>query len=611
MTEPALAQPAQLEALRAVLADVLRPGHFFVGPRLRLEWTGPVSEEIAWEIYRGRLLDASQTRQRQTFESWHVYAVDDNGRSAEPLLSLKLDIATGQVHVVRAIYSYAFEAYDAGDNVILSRETRRWLRELVGTLLVVGKSVADLRSAAAALVFQAVVGTSRLPLTSIEAPLPGFTLGDLAYFYQPTVGPEPLQSPLDLIDRGLTPAGKRREEAKLLEAVLRNSAADLPEVTKRFIARWQALGRHSADMVALLRTVFNEVALSPYTEFVDRALAFIRLLEEDGHVATADHADFLGFLLRHLARHLTAYDLVIYHHRGANYPDALLLDAALRALLDVAERQPDLFHGADGRLRRRAVRLALLLRRQYEGHDVPDAPTSPGENTRVLPEPYMRVPEEQILDPTRRQRKLFDAAPLPLTPVGQEILRQSLADLADPAEVREMGTALFLDRPLGIFKRPGEPDRTLLLSYVAYSPAVAARRLQELSKLAGSSLPEAPAFPIGVPLQAGPLGVRPGVVSLADAQGVASDFRLLHTTRQTVRDFCARYPIVTEVLSAEPALMVGGPHVGIGTPGTLAIFDGQHRLRLELEIDAAAGYVSNPEGEEPAGGLRVLRVSNY
>lgn len=608
MTEPALAQPAQLEAVRAVIGDVLRPGHFFVGLRLRLEWAGPVPEEIVWEIYRGRLLDASQTRQRQTFESWHVYAIDDAGRSAEPLLSMKLDVATGEVHVVRAICSYAFEAYDAGDNVILSRETRRWLRELVGTLHG-GSSAADFRSAAAALVFQAVVGTSRLPLTSSEAPLPGFTLGDLAYFYQPTAGPESLQSPLDLIDQALTPGGNRREEAKLLEVVLRSSAADLPEVSRRFVAHWQALGRRSDDIVALLRTVFNEVALSPYTEFVDRALAFLRLLEEGSHISTADHADFLGFLLRHLARHLTAYDLVIYHHRGANYPDALLLDVALHALLDVAERQPDLFHGPGDRprLRRRAVRLALLLRRQYEGHDVPDAPTSPGENTRVLPDPYVRVPEEQILDPTRRQRKLFDAAPLQLSPIGQEILGQSLADLTDPAEVRELGTALFLDRPLGIFKRPGEPDRTLLLSYVAYSPSVAVRRLQKLGEMCGVAAPSMPTSLMGVPLQAGPLGTRPGVVSLADAQAVAGDFRLLHTTRQTLRDFCARYPL-TEVLGAEPALIVGSPHIGVGLPGTLAIFDAHYRLRLELEINAAAGYVSGPEGEDPAGGVRVRHV---
>ena len=53
--------------------------------------------------------------------------------------------------------------------------------------------------------------------------------------------------------------------------------------------------------------------------------------------------DFLGWLLRQLGRHLTAYDLVVFHHRGANYPDALVLDAVLKAYLIRIERRPELF----------------------------------------------------------------------------------------------------------------------------------------------------------------------------------------------------------------------------------------------------------------------------
>ena len=41
---------------------------------------------------------------------------------------------------------------------------------------------------------QAVVGTSRLPLTSVEAPLPAFTFGQLAYFYRSDAGTEPIRS---------------------------------------------------------------------------------------------------------------------------------------------------------------------------------------------------------------------------------------------------------------------------------------------------------------------------------------------------------------------------------------------------------------------------------
>src|SRR5262249_14258151 len=145
--------------------------------------------------------------------------------------------------------------------------------------------------------------------------------------------------------------------------------------------------------------------------------------------------------------------------QGANYPDALLLDAALRAYLDLARSHPehllalqgdDVLLGNRKRLRRRALRQALLLRRIYEGHAVPDAPTSPGENARVLPSPWQRVPEEQILSVTRRRKQLYEGMPSPSP--SEELLQACLEDLAHPDELRELGTAVFLDRPLGILK---------------------------------------------------------------------------------------------------------------------------------------------------------------
>src|SRR5262249_25790696 len=151
----------------------------------------------------------------------------------------------------------------------------------------------------------------------------------------------------------------------------------------------------------------------------DKVLAVLRALDESSRL-TAEHlTDFLGHLLRQLSRHLTAYDLVTFHHAGANYPDALVLDAILKDYLARIERQPDLFlsAGADAEgegLRkrlRRALRQAVLLRRRYEGHLVPDTPTSPGENMRILPPPHVRVPEEQIYYPHRRTRRLYDGDP--------------------------------------------------------------------------------------------------------------------------------------------------------------------------------------------------------
>src|SRR5262249_27411494 len=160
------------------------------------------------------------TRQRRTFESWNTYLLDESGRSLEPLLSVKWDAGAGELHVVRAILSYAHEAYDAGGNVILTREVRKWVRELVGTLRLTPPrpdSSIDLAN----LLFRTVVGT-RLPLTSLEAPLPGYSLGLLGYVprcRRPGAGP--MTSPRELIDYGLTDDINWVQRVKLLELVLR------------------------------------------------------------------------------------------------------------------------------------------------------------------------------------------------------------------------------------------------------------------------------------------------------------------------------------------------------------------------------------------------------
>src|SRR6516165_5316566 len=126
--------PLPLDEIRAVIADAVAPRHFFIGDGLELEWEHASAENIPWEIYKGRLLDASQTRERRTFEAWNIYSIDEFGRSMEPLLSVKLDAETGEIHVVRAILCYAWEAYESSENVIESRETTKWDRELVGTI---------------------------------------------------------------------------------------------------------------------------------------------------------------------------------------------------------------------------------------------------------------------------------------------------------------------------------------------------------------------------------------------------------------------------------------------------------------------------------------------
>src|SRR5262249_48927771 len=191
-----------------------------------------------------------------------------------------------QLHVTRAVQCYAWEAYDAGGNVILSRESRKWVRELIGTIALDHFSDADdLRDELVCLIFQAVAGSSRLPLTSVEAPLPGFSLGQLAYFYRshvsPNASPSCLTSFRELLTEGLRPDLSWLEKAKLLETVLRTITPDqVQEGTELFVEQWQRIGHPRGEISPLCRTLFNEVALSPYTEFVGRFLDFWRMLVE-------------------------------------------------------------------------------------------------------------------------------------------------------------------------------------------------------------------------------------------------------------------------------------------------------------------------------------------
>jgi hypothetical protein len=466
----------------------------------------------------------------------------------------------------------------------------------------------------------------------------------------------PLRSPAELIEGAMFPDLARLEWVKLLEALLRATPSDqLGDAAARFARRLRALGQPGGAIPSLFRGLFNEVALSPWTDFVPNTLAFLDHLEGQGALSTEAHVDFLSYLLRQLARHLTAYDLVVFHHRGANYPDALLLDAALKAYLGQIGRRPDLFlraaDGADphhGRLRRRALRQGWILRRRYEGHPVPDAPTSPGENARVLPPPHIRVPEEQILEPGRRTRKLFAGDPLPahMGPASRAAWVQSLHDLEQPAELRELGTAVFLDRPLGVFKAPGEPDQTLLMSYEAFSRTIAWERLEMLEKKGvwppGSAeaesryppcqaaqrppgrkwlpaksyetaiwhiiLREMPVAGLPPPRSAGP--PRPGGVALADTYQAARDFLVLRTTPRSVRDFLALIdPASLESLrGVQPALIMRGTAEAEPVEGMLTVYDDRLRARLELRIHPEGGYESRGGVEYPAGRLEVVRA---
>ena len=533
--------------VQAAVQRVLRGGCFFVAPPRQLRIEHVADETVRWEIFRGQLLDPAHTRSSERFDVWNVF-LDEEAPAAAPLLSIRWQRDQNKVFVTRQILCRGFEAYEDAPRVILSRPVEKWVAELVGT--AEAESIGDdaLAHELGRLLFLAVVGTSRLPIASLETPLPAFSLGRLAYLPALSDAEQPWSDPIEFLAQAIATRRDLEEQAKALETALRatnvRSLARLASVLEASFARHQG---GALRLVGLFRAVFNGVALSPYTQFADALVGLIVDLADAKWFGPPRALDVLGYMLRNLCRHLTAFDLTLFHNFGANYPDALFLEALLAAYLTLTERNPELIFdaGPAGRLRRRALRQACLVRRHYEGHLVPDAPTSLGESLRVLGEPFARVPEEQIREAGKRRRKLFadKSTDEVLAQFGRRVLAESLADLVEPPELRELGMAHFLDRPLGVLKEPGEVDRTPLVSYEAFSRSIARQRLSELA-VAGwiddqrrdALLAELENLSVtGVPVADLSPIERPGVVSIADAGKAAADFVLLRTTPGSLR----------------------------------------------------------------------------
>lgn len=531
-----------LDEVRSLVAEALAPGRF-AGAMALTQRHGV--ETVRWEVFQGRLVDEAHTREERTFETWDVGEGD-----GPAVLSAKLDVEAGRLHVVRGVECYAWEGYDSGGGVFLSRERRKWTRELIATLAVDDD---ELREELAAALGRAVTGT-RLPLTPVETPLAAFSFGRLWY------------------------RGAKGE----LEFTLRSRPVEE-------VAAWCQERYTPAGLARELRRTFLDVSLSPYTGFVADVLRLLALLEERSFLTPDAVVDFEGWLLRLVCRHLTAYDLVTFHHRGANYPDALLLDAVLTDYLTRLDREPRLF--VSDPLRRRALRQAYVVRRQYQLLPVPDLPTSPGEHALVYPDEYGRVPEEQILQPARRKRRLFEGDPLDerLTIHNQMALDLSLVDLVTAPEIEELGTGVVLDRPFGGAKSAIEPDATPLLASVGYSRSVAAARLRLLGVRG-----DCPTLP-GVPLSAIGGPVRPGTLSLSDAARSMPDAVFRATLAGSLRALARRCPLPDGVV------LVARSATG---PGLIA-YDASYQPVVTIEPRLEAGYTHRRGEEWPAAGVRV------
>ena len=629
--------PPDLLAVGQMIDELMQPGHFFVAAGLKLHWTFAKAEEVPWEIFQGNLLPPAQTRQTAKFLAWHV---TQEGADT-PMLAVRLDPAGRIIHVTRGILCYVWEAHSeprasasGPAPVIEGREVQRWVTELVGSAELERFPDADeLRDELTCLIWQAVVGTSKLPLHSVEAPLPAFSLGQLHYCYRPWAQDtySPLSTWTQLVEEIERPEFGQRERARVLEAALRQM--DFREE----IPMMNRLRPDARRALELFRTIFNEVSLSPHTEFPEKLLGIVEYFEMRRVLPTINCASFVAGQLARLVRHLTAYDLKTFHHRGANYPDALFLECLLDGLGRLILSDTAIFIGEDDecRFRRNALRQGLLVRRHYVGHLVPDEPTSPGENARVLPAPHARVPEEQLLHPERRERRLFaiddqfnwcgHGHP---DYVRREKLTttQAFEDLGHPAERRELGIGLLIDRPLGYEKAPAEPDLTPMLAHEAFSLSIAKRRVGELKQLAAelsldlpSGLFETIAQELGRDAVRGvpaAMLAEPGrpTASLADVRRVADDFVIVRTMPGGLGEFLSHFdweplrqrfdlPFLAEGCRPRVVAMVQTPRGNV-----LGFFDEDYRVQMELVPDLSAGFFRRAGIELPTAGLRVVAV---
>ena len=623
--------------LNDTLERALASGLFFVRRDHRLLFLPPKEETITWEIFRGQLLDSRHTREQQTFLSYHVEIKDSEGTQA-PLLTFRVSLSippgpAHAIHVTRWLLLRIWEAFD-DNGAIGSRETERWVEELVGTVsLAEFNDVDSLLREIRPLVFHAFVGLSRLPLNSVEAPLPAFSLGIVGFFPSMREANDWVRDPIALLDRPANGRISAVEESKLLELFLRTaSPVVLREGAPELARRLRERGETEAALASRLRKLFNEVSLTPYTDFVEKALTFTALLFAQHALSLEAYGGFLLGQIRQTVYHLTAYDLVTFHHQGANYPDALLLDALLREVLALASNHPGLLMVdlesdpravSNTRRRRRALVLGWWIHRFLHGLSVPDEPTSPGENARVLPAPHQRVPDEQLQPRGRRTRRLFADQPIDWTS-HQSLLQGCLEELAHPEMLLELGKALYLDRPFGGAKPPAALDLTPLLSYELFSRSVARDRLNRIGQLepmvatnpllseALARLEELQHSGVKVPPPVG----SARTLHLHDCWRAADDFVILRPTPETMRQLRTLFkwedcPGVLREWPEQGMLPIPVPGSTPQEATRIVFYDASFNPQFECTVFAAQGFRRLGALELPMPGLETTLLGTH
>ncbi len=584
-----------MESIHAIIASVLRPDGFFVKPPSRWACSLIQAETRRWELFRGQLLDPNHTRETATFTAWHVQLSPADRLTQGPILSLRLaPEPPHRVYVTRSFAAFGQTTY-MEHGAIHAQPAEKWHEELVGVWDTdVDASPEAHAQALQAYVEQGLVGTSRLPITSVESPHPLYLLGRLAYLPGPagatsTHAAEPISRPAELLAR-LQQANSSASKARLLDFLFRTASAE------------ECLPLYQTDLMSIdawpvWQSFFQRLALNHGRHLLDRLMSCLR----DGCTPALRERIVSRYLIG-LVRHLSAFDLKRFHGQGSNYPDALFLDALLKAGLrsttDATGRS------ADPCLpdQQRAFRQGWMMRKELEGLSVPAEPLSPGDQMRV----WSTDAEEPPGEPRPRLR-LFASEPAEdlLDDAARESLRQAVVKLSQPEELFELGRATFLDRPLGLYKQQQRvfQDRTPLFSYQSWSQRLTRQRLHDWRRwgwLDGSTLERLLALvndlsPKGVPATAVALPQpRPGVVGLEDVLLAQPDFIFIRSTRSSLADLLNGYDFTP--LDRHPAslgawlnspdcvLILRTPLKEQGDPprSLLTAYDARGSARLEL-----------------------------
>ncbi|MCG8584607.1 MAG: hypothetical protein MI757_07845, partial [Pirellulales bacterium] len=356
--------------LDRIVQRVIEPGRFFVARGFALRTEVVRGQRELWEVFNGQLLGEGQTREHAKFDSWRLYLDRTDRRAEQPLIEIKWNNDERRLYVTRSLLVRGWETYEPSPNVIESRQANVWTRELVGWMD--GAQATDEDSffrELAVYVRAALAGTSRLAITSLENPLPDFALGHVAYVAAAeAIGDTPLDDPRLLVASMPTGPQDSAVAAGMLETALRAAEpAMIPDIANTLA---QLLAEHAnspAVFTRILRTLFNQVSLSPYTRLTDNLVELVSRVAKSKVIGVEASVDSISYTLRHLVRHLTAFNLTTFHNQGANYPDALFLDRLLGAYIEIILQEPALFRGRESRLRRRALRQAYLVRRSLEG----------------------------------------------------------------------------------------------------------------------------------------------------------------------------------------------------------------------------------------------------